>query len=103
MKFPLTQSLPELKMQMRLLYCLYVLSFYKGLRAKHNALYGAGQEGGGGEAEWPLNCHGSSAGVLYAIQACDRGEKSRGGRWGTEGGRNTVGSIMKPEGIELEN
>lgn len=48
LKFPLTQFLPELKMQMCLLYCLFVLSFYKRLCDRHNALYGAVREDGGG-------------------------------------------------------
>lgn len=61
LKFPLIQFLPELKMQMCLLYCPDVLSFHKRLCAGQNALSGAVQEGGSGGAEWPLNCHGLAA------------------------------------------
>lgn len=65
-------------MQMCRLYCLYVLSFYKRLCVRHNALYGAGQKGGGEGAEWPLNSHGSAAGVFCTIQACDGVRRAEG-------------------------
>lgn len=85
-------------MQMCLLYCLYVLSFYKRLCTRHNALYGAVQESGGGGSRVASELLWVSSWSALHCLGIDWGEKSREGGWGQKQGE----LLWAPSGNQRE-